>query len=49
MKVLDKEEKKVYNEFINMIKFEKIDCWNTPIPESWLNNIKDLKIDEDLK
>lgn len=49
MKVLDGEEKKVYNELLSMIPFEKIDCWDTPIPKSWLNNIKDLKIDESLR
>mgnify|MGYP003657427870 CR=1 FL=1 len=49
MKILDTDEKKVYDEFINMIQFENIDCWDIQAPEEWLNNIKDLKINEDLK
>ena len=45
MKVLDKDEKKIYNEFINMIQFENIECWNVLTPKSWLN----LNVNEDLK
>ena len=49
MKILNKSEKKVYNELLNMIQFENIDCNNIPIPKGWLNNINGLKINEDLK
>ena len=49
MKILDTDEKKEYDEFINIIQFENIDCWDMQAPEEWLNNIKDLKINEDLK
>jgi len=45
MKVLDKDEKKIYDEFINMIQFENIECWNVPTSKSWLN----LNVNEDLK
>ena len=41
--------KKIYDEFINMIQFENIKCWDIQAPKEWLNNIKDLKINEDLK
>ena len=43
MKVLNKNDKKIYNAFINTIKFEKIDCWDVEIPKGWLNNIKSIK------
>ena len=46
MKVLDKEEKKIYNTFMKLIKFEKIDCWNVKVPEGW-KNIKVAKFDKD--
>ena len=49
MKILNKSEKKVYNELLNMIQFENIDCNNIPIPKGWLNKINGLKINEDLK
>ena len=46
MKILNKDEKKIYDEFINMIQFENIECWNMPTPKSWLNN---LKVNKDLQ
>ena len=49
MKILNKSEKKVYNELLSMIQFENIDCWNITIPKGWLNNINGLTINEDLK
>tara|TARA_R110002051_G_scaffold158142_1_gene229578 strand:- start:228 stop:440 length:213 start_codon:yes stop_codon:yes gene_type:complete len=49
MRILNKSEKKVYNQLLSMIQFKNIDCNNIPIPKGWLNNIKDLKINEDLK
>ena len=33
MKVLDKEEKKIYESI--KIPFTYIDCMNVPVPESW--------------
>lgn len=35
MKVLDKEEKDVY-ESLN-IPFKFVDCWDVKVPESWKN------------
>jgi len=49
MEVLDKDNKKIYNNLMKMTKMEKIDCSNVKIPKGWLKNIKDLKINEELK
>ena len=45
MKVLDKDEKKIYEGL--KIHFDKIDCWNVPVPEGW-KNIKVAKFDDDI-
>ena len=37
MKVLDEDEKKIYNSLMGTVKFETIDCWNKPVPEGWKN------------
>jgi len=42
MKVLDKEEKAIYNSI--EIKFESIDCWDVEVPEGW-KNIKVTKFE----
>lgn len=34
---------------MKMTKLENIDCSNVEIPKGWLYNIKNLKINEDLK
>jgi|TARA_R110002074_G_scaffold71376_5_gene165080 hypothetical protein len=44
MKVLDKDEKKIY-ESID-IPFEFVDCWDVKVPEGW-KKIKVAKFDED--
>ena len=44
MKVLDKDEKKIYEGL--KITFKSIDCWNIPVPEGW-KNIKVAKFDDD--
>ena len=44
MKVLDKDEKKIYEGL--KIHFDKIDCWDVPVPEGW-KNIKVAKFDDD--
>ena len=49
MKVLDKDEKAVYDAFMKMIKMEKVDYSNIKTPDDWLSEIKDLKINEELK
>jgi hypothetical protein len=49
MKVLDKDEKAVYDEFMKTIKMEKVDYSNIETPEDWLFEIKDLKINDELK
>ena len=33
MKVLDKEEKVIYDDL--NIQYEFIDCWDVEVPESW--------------
>ena len=43
MKVLDKEEKEIYESL--KIPFEFIDCINVPIPEGW-KNIKVAKFED---
>ena len=43
MKVLDKEEKKIYESI--KIPFTYIDCMNVPVPESW-KNIKVAKFED---
>lgn len=43
MKVLDKEEKKIYEGL--KIPFTYIDCMNVPVPESW-KNIKVAKFED---
>ena len=43
MKVLDKEEKKIYESL--KIPFVFVDCMNVPIPESW-KNIKVAKFED---
>ena len=35
MKVLDGDEKKIYNSLMDTITFETIDCWDKPVPEGW--------------
>lgn len=47
MKVLDKEEKKIY-ESLN-IPFKFIDCWDVKIPYSWKKPILIAKFDEESK
>lgn len=37
MKVLDGDEKKIYNSLMDTITFETIDCWDKPVPEGWKN------------
>lgn len=49
MKVLDKDEKIIYDEFMKMIKMEKVDYSNIETPDDWLSEIKDLKINGELK
>ena len=44
MKVLDKDEKKIYDGL--KIHFDIIDCWDIPVPEGW-KNIKVAKFDDD--
>jgi len=44
MKILNKSEKKVYNELLSMIQFENIDCNNIPIPKDWIDEIKSIKV-----
>jgi|TARA_R110002110_G_scaffold230777_1_gene446628 hypothetical protein len=44
MKVLDKEEKKIY-ESLN-ISFKFMDCWDVPVPKGW-KKIKVAKFNED--
>ena len=44
MKVLDKDEKKIYEGL--KITFKSIDCWDIPVPEGW-KKIKVAKFDED--
>ena len=44
MKVLDKEEKEIYESL--KIPFTYIDCMNVPVPESW-KNIKVAKFEEE--
>ena len=44
MKVLDKDEKKIYEGL--KIHFDIIDCWDIPVPEGW-KNIKVSKFDDD--
>ena len=44
MKVLDKEEKKIYEGL--KIHFDIIDCWDIQVPEGW-KNIKVAKFDDD--
>jgi hypothetical protein len=44
MRVLDKEEKKIY-ESLN-IPFKFIDCWDVKIPYSWKKPILIAKFDE---
>ena len=44
MKVLDKDEKKIYEGL--KITFKSIDCWDIPVPEGW-KNIKVAKFDDD--
>jgi len=44
MKVLDKDEKKIYEGL--KIHFDKIDCWDVPVPDGW-KNIKVAKFDDD--
>ena len=43
MKVLDKEEKEIYESL--KIPFTYIDCMNVPVPESW-KNIKVAKFED---
>tara|TARA_R110002167_G_C12460821_1_gene632698 strand:+ start:159 stop:344 length:186 start_codon:yes stop_codon:yes gene_type:complete len=54
MKILNTDEKKVYDSFMQTITFTKTifccpECWDVPIPDSWVAHIKDLKIDESLR
>ena len=37
MKVLDKDEKKIYDGLMNGVRFETIECWDRPVPEGWKN------------
>jgi hypothetical protein len=49
MKVLDKDDKKLYDSLMKMINIQIIYCSNLDIPKGWLKNIKNLKINEELK
>jgi hypothetical protein len=44
MKVLDKEEKVIYDGLLKEIDFEFIDCWDVPVPDGW-KKIKVAKFD----
>ena len=35
MKVLNKEEKLIYDGLMKDIDFEIIDCWDVEVPEGW--------------
>ena len=35
MKVLDKEEKAIYDGLMEEVDFKIIDCWDVKVPESW--------------
>jgi hypothetical protein len=49
MKVLDKDDKKLYDTLMKMTNLQSIDCWDISAPKGWLKNIKNLKIDKELK
>ena len=38
MKVLDKDEKKIYNTMMSMIKVKKLRCWNHTAPDDFENH-----------
>jgi|TARA_R110000824_G_scaffold72633_1_gene185258 hypothetical protein len=44
MKVLNKKDKKIYNELLGMVKFRNLECWDLKTPEGWINNIRNIKI-----
>jgi len=49
MKVLDKDDKKLYDTLMKMTNMQSIDCSDLDIPKSWLYAIKNYHIDEELK
>ena len=43
MKVLDKDEKNIYDEIIKSLKFTKVECWDVDIPKGWIDNVESAK------
>ena len=46
MKVLDKDEKKIYESL--KIHFDKIDCWDVKVPDGWKKKVNIAKFDDDI-
>jgi hypothetical protein len=49
MKVLDKDDKKLYDTLMKMTNLQSIDCWDISAPKGWLYTIKNYHIDKELK
>ena len=40
MEVLNKHDKAIYDTLMNVVKFEKIEYIDRPIPKGWMDDIK---------